>query len=390
MMLLPFVPNWDTPPLERLEWLTEVLLAKDDTEECNQLRTGARRTFEFSILLLSDAERVRFENILLAWQQQSIFVPYWVDATWLTSAAGSTDTTLAVESTHAREFFAGQQIAIVNDLAWVIATVDTVASNAIFLTAPLGAALPVGARVAPLFEARTLDTQPLTYITDNQLSADLSFRFKKEWIGTPATETADYRGLPVMHMRNEWSEDLSAEVSRAIAEFDTKSGVVDFFDLTGVSRAQRSHRWKLFSRDEISVLKSWLAKRKGRLNEFWLPTYQTDFKVRANISAAATTIAVDNWAHSEVTAQIGRRDLMIKTKSGAYFYRRITNVVSNSAVQETITINASLGIAIAVTDIECICYLRLMRLASDTVEISYDTDEHATLALSLTAKRDVA
>jgi len=387
-MLFPFPADGASPLLIRYEWLTDVLIAKDDTEQRNKLRTGARRSIEFPIVIFSDEERVRFENFMIANQAKVIQLPVWNDATWLTTNVLATDSVLNVNSTNYREFEVGKQLAVILDFKTVVATIQSITAASITLIAPLGIAFIAGAYVVPVVDALLPPAQSFNYLNDSQTGASVLVRLIDEWIGTPVVESADYRGHPVMLDRTDWGEDITAEISRALAVFDNNAGVVSFFDTAMDARTTRSHRFLMHGRNEISNFKNWLAARQGRYVTFWYPSNQNDITVRNNISSSATTLSVNNCGHTSVKNEIGRRDIMIKTKSGVRYYRRITNVVETSSSVETITINAALGASVAVSDIESVSYMRLVRLASDTIEVAFETDNIAASSLSFQGVND--
>lgn len=385
-MLWPFAINWDTSPLLRLEWLTQVQQSKDDSELVLQLRTGARRSLRFSTLVGTDAERVHYENMLIAGQGETYQLPWWPQQVWVTAAIGIADVVIAVTNTESKNIEPGAPVAIINELRAVIAMVDSVTANSVTLVDPVGA-WPAGTKVVPVFDARINAQQPLNYATDSLMTADVEFTATDEWI-IEHIEADDYAGYPVLTQQTEWSNDLTVEVSRNIAVFDNQTGIVNYTDMSGRSRRTRSHRIIAEGAAELTTVFNWLAARAGRYKPFWLPTNQHDFSVLQNITSAAVTLTVANWQHTAAYGQPGRAHVMIKLRNGTVFYRRITAVAVINANSERITINTALGVAVAAADIEMMCYLQFMRLSSDAVEVAYETDLAATVALGLTVKRE--
>ena len=62
-------PNWANGWLERLMWATDVLTARDGTEQRVGLRAKPRRSLEFSILVGS-ADAALLDVLLSAWQSR--------------------------------------------------------------------------------------------------------------------------------------------------------------------------------------------------------------------------------------------------------------------------------------------------------------------------------
>ncbi|MBZ8143015.1 hypothetical protein CLD22_24410, partial [Rubrivivax gelatinosus] len=69
-------------------------------------------------------------------------------------------------------------------------------------------------------------------------------------------------------------------------------------------------------------------------------------------------------------------------------YRRVTNAVQLSGGREQLTIDSALGTALATSAVALVSLMRLVRLAADTVEIAYKSDDTAKCALGLASLRD--
>lgn len=388
-MLWPFAINWASSPLLRLEWLTDVQSSTNDAELCTELRSGARRTLSFETLAATDAERVIFENMLLANQGEVFQLPWWPDQVWITAALEIGDDVATVTDPAGRGIIAGVTVVLIHDLDNAIAIVDSVAGNEITFVDPLLAAFPIGTKIVRVFDARIKPQQPLRFLTDRVMTAEVEFSAVDDWTDT-YTETADYLGYAVLRLLSEASEELAIEYSRNMSVFDSQTGSRSYRDVSGFARRTRPHRFVCEGMSEVTDLFNWLAARRGRANPFWYPTHQQDFQVLSNITSGATQINVANLKHTLAHGQPGRNHLFIKLRNGTVFYRRITSIVEINSTTERLTISSALGTAVAIADIEIACYLQLMRLSSDTVEISYNTDDKITCVVGLTCKRDDA
>lgn len=265
--------------------------------------------------------------------------------------------------------------------------VDSVDENEVVLTAAVSTAWAVGTKLVRVFDARLKPQQPFSYLNDRVLVAEVEFSALDEWV-PDVTETAEYLGYSVLKTLSEASEEMAVEFSRNVIEFDNETGKRDWFDVSGKARRSRPHNFICQGMDELDNFFAWLASRRGRANPFWLPTQQQDIEVLANITSSATQFLIKNAKHALAYKQPGRNHIFIKLKSGTIFYRRITALTELNSTTERITINSALGTTVAVGDIEIVCYLQLMRLTSDTVEVTYKTDECVTSRIGLTAKRD--
>lgn len=392
--VLAFSPDWSERVTERLEWLTDVLPARDGGEQRVRLRPQPRRSLEFEVIFGGDQARVLAENLLHTMQDRQLLVPDWLAQAWLTQPAAAGATVLHVDD--ASGLAAGMGALMVGALGELSSEAVTVASTApgeVHLGAGLAAAWPVGARVAPALACTLQGAVTLRYLADDVARAALELRCNEPAAITPAVEGADYLGLPVLLAQTNWSERPEAEYDRLVDELDNQVGRPRVEDRNGLAGMQRNHRWLLGDRAAIGTFKRWLAARAGCLMPFWHPSNQADVRVVAAIGAADVTITVqragwaDLWAAGAAARQ-GRRDLMFVSTAGARWYRRITAAAAAGATTETLTISAPLGTALAVGDVALVSVLRLVRLASDAVELTYHSDGVAEAALGLATLHD--
>lgn len=377
-----------SPPLERLEWLSDVLGAFNGSEQRRGLRLGPRRTLEFDFVI-SGAERRTLENALHGQQPATWQVPFWPDAQPLATGVSASATAVPVVTT-TRDFRAGGQAAIVLDsLRYEIATIQSLTSSALTLTAGLASAWPAGALVVPILPAVLPDQQALQRFTGDASYGTLRWEIvgPNDW--TAASEPVTYRSVPVLTQAPRWSEDVDQTYLRFLARVDNGTGGFFTDDAAGGPHMLQSHRWLLDGRAEIEAFRGWLYARHGRRNGFWMPTWAQDLLVVANIGSAATTIDVEHCGYAGSVAQaIGRRDIRILTLAGTAYHRRITASTVISSAVERLTIDSALGAAVAAADIAAVSFMAPTRLDADAAEIVWSGPDVAEAALVTRATRD--
>jgi hypothetical protein len=65
---------------------------------------------------------------------------------------------------------------------------------------------------------------------------------------------------------------------------------------------------------------------------------------------------------------------MIETLSGERYYRRIIESAVDSSGRETLLLDAPLPVQVGLDDVLRICFMSLMRLDQDSIEIDHLTD----------------
>ncbi|MBK1615000.1 hypothetical protein CKO44_16140 [Rubrivivax gelatinosus] len=392
--VFPFSPDWSDDVIERLSWLTDVIPQDGGGEQRVQLREGARRTLEYSVKPIGDRERVLASHIIAAAGGEAMLLPQWLDAPWVTAKAAAGASSVSVHSTTDHAVSIGGQVALLEAGRYETAVVQALATGAVGLTLPLASEWPAGARLAPLASAWLQPEGRMIYPADSVGRMTLTWEIDGEWIGVAAAEAADYRGYPVLLPQTDWSDEVGDDLTRDLLVFDSETGLRSRTLTTGLLTAQRVHRWTLKGRPAIAAFKAWLAARAGRLNPIWHPSNQADVLPVEAIGAAATTLVCEDrglwrlFAGGQKPGAVGRRDLMIVSTAGTRWYRRVTNAVQLSGGREQLTIDSALGTALATSAVALVSLMRLVRLAADTVEIAYKSDDTAKCALGLASLRD--
>lgn len=383
-----FSPDWSQPVVERLEWLTQVMESYSGIEQRVRLRTGARRSLEYSQLLGSHDERVRMENLVHAWQARVFGLPLWqeVRLSTYTLAAG---TTVIPVDTDSNDFVAGGLVGLVFGTDSEFAEITEVQGTGLLLKSPLEKTWPAGTKILPVKPARLQNELKVSYPSDAIVQTRARFQIEDEWIFPVPTEPTQYRGFPVLMTASNWREEIDADHARKLVELDYLSGRRAFDDLSGVGSVRRTHRFLLAGRDAIAEFRAWLAARSGKLNAFWLPSFQADLALASPISAFDTAMTVTDRAFAaNGGASVGRRDILISTTLGAQYFRRITGVTPLTESTESVAIDSALGASVLPDQVRYIAFMKLVRLDSDAVEIAHHTDQLAEVTLMLRSIKD--
>lgn len=387
---VPWVYRPGAQVLERLEWLTDVIPSYNGAEQRVRLRGSPRRALEAEFLLTGNDRRTA-ENLLHGGQARAWAVPVWMDAQRLTTAASSGADTLAVEDTTTRDFHVGGAVYVgTGPGAFEVGTVESMTAASITLADPLVSGWPAGADVLPLRAARMPDDMRVSRFDFDTIYGQVRFECIGAGGGVTGVDPGPvYRGAPVLLMRPNWTEDVDSRLLRKLAALDAGTGPLFYDDEAGGPIRQQSHRWLLAGRAELHAFRQWLYARQGRLVDFWLPSWADDLRLVASAGSSSLQIDVENCGYTGRVAQdIGRRDIRIELASGASITRRITGSAVVSASVERLTVDTSLGTAIAPADIVRISFLDRVRLDADAAEIAWWTWDSAESRLLTRGSRN--
>lgn len=369
-------PDWARPVTERLEWLTDVMVSVNRTEQARALRQCPRRTWDFECLA-QGAERQWAEASLYEWSGRTWAVPVWTDGQVLASAVNQSDTVPC--STVNRDFAVGQLVMFyASALSYELAEVSGVAADGLTLARAATGSWPVGTRLFPVRTAQLTGTPAVSRKTDRMMRVSPTF------LNTDSTWTADagpsvYRCLPVLEQQPEWSQDPTGSYERAVTTADNQTAAPVFTEYADIGFPSGSHRFWLRGAAARASWRSLMYYLRGRYKLAWVPSYQDDLIWQQPVTSGASTIEVDWCGYTRLLAgRQHRRDIRIELLDGTVLYRRIIGWAEVSATTERLTLDSVLGQAIDPAQIRQTSYMTVARLASDAVEIAHDNGLHET------------
>jgi len=368
-------PNWADGWLERLSWATDVLTARDGTEQRVALRAHPRRTLEFSILAGGD-EAPLLDVLLSAWQARVYALPIWPDKSLLAApvAAGSTVIPLATANL---EYEIDGLLVIGSDSRnSEAAEVLSVAGNSVTLKQPLLQAWPAGAFVTPARTARLRLTQAVTRMTEAIATARLVF----EIAGTTSIGKADaptsFLSIPVWLTRPNRVRDVDTEYQRLAEVLDFDTGITAVDDHAARPFVRRAFDYLFKNRSEIATFRGWLAARAGRLTAFWHPTWDASIVPLKKILSNQTVMTVASRGFAlYFNPMPGRSEAGFLHKNGNWYFRAVLGFgVGVSGAEEVMTIDQAFGFDANPEDWLAIYFLEKTRLDADQIELNWLTD----------------
>lgn len=372
-----FRPDWAQGITEHLEWLTDVLTSKTAAEQRNSLRLSARRSFEAQIAPLKN-ERTFLDLFIRRFSNQEFMVPLWHDRTTLGSGVAIGATSLTVDTTD-REFVAGGMALLVgaDPFSCEAVQVSAVASGALTLSVPTGLAWAAGTVIHPLrrtwlleqptasHQTGTLDTVPMQFLLSGPQDYDGG-----------AEELATYAGYPILSPAPDWSDVLSLEYARPLAEVDGKVGLRAFGDPASRSFAIQMHRWFLEGRAEQAAFRRLIARLRGKQGALWLPSFTADLTIAAPVTAGDTHIDVQPCGLVYTGLQAGRQHAIGTSGEMLQF-----TAVSAVGGIERLTLSAPISGTLAIGD--TLSFADIGRLDADTIDIHHQTDSDGVAQVEL-------
>lgn len=369
----PVPPDWESGIRERLEFLTDVIPAKNGRRQKRQLRQAPRRIFEFDVIADDQARRVA-DALLKDHGGKYWMLPIWHDVQLLgeSIAAGASSIPCLTDGFEfVQDGFALLWLAVNR---WQLVSIAEINSDTLALGSMIAQDWPVGTRLYPVRRARFTEQPDESTWTDNSGKRSVSMTIDEPCDWPAELPSASYLGYPVLEWRPDAGEDLSTTFNRQLETVDAGTGSVSVYDYPGRSFRSGALRWLVHGRDENTALRSLIYGLAGRMQTVWVPTWNSDLVVVANVTASALSLSVE-WAGYTVFGRLqsNGRDIRIELLDGSIFYRRITSA-AEAGETEVLGINAQLGTAITPQQIRCISFMTLSAMESDVIELQHETD----------------
>ena len=383
-------PDWTEPVIETLAWLTDVQVALAGTVTRTPLRDAPRRSWEFAVLA-DRRERRWVEHALFDWTGRVWALPVFVDTTWLRAPlpAGATEILVA---TAGLDFAVGSLAMLWRDVAiYELVEISGITGEGlrILLRAPTRRAWPIGTRLMPCRTARLTDAPELRRQNDRLMQTQLRFEATEPCDWPPGLPVTRYRGFPVLEHRSDETRDPSASFARRFDLLDGEVGRSHLDDLSGLAWTTQSHAWRLMGRAERAAHRSLLYGLQGRAEALWLPTWTDDLEVIETIGESAVTLTVAACGISRsLRQQAGRRHIRIELTDSTVFYRAVEAsseiALANGDTGERLRLDAALGRLVTPERVRLACWMALVTLAGDTVELQHHADSEGLLDCAVT------
>lgn len=367
------LPDWAQPVKEKLAWQTDMLRAWTGAEMRRATRIAPRRSFSF-VAQVSQQERRTMETVLFAWSAQVWAIPIFPDGQRITSPVAGAATSI-VCVTDNRDFVAGGLALLMADaVTFELVQVSAVSTGLLDLLNPTQNAWPAGTMIFPVRQARLLSFPKMARESGSWATVTPDFTIVEACDWPAATGLATYRTAPVLENSPDSETGQDAGYDREAVVIDNTTGAIEVDDRAGIGFPHWSHAWFMQGAAARSSLRALLYLLKGRQGEIWVPTYQADLVVQADIGSGATVLTVQNVGYTVyLQAAQNRQDIRIELWNGTVYYRRITGATVLTSAQENISIDSALSSATPASAIRRISYMTLSRLAADQIEIDHET-----------------
>lgn len=375
IVMFPFEP--ETPLIERLQFLTDVFIHKDGTEQRVSLRKAPRQVFDMKLRREDGVERQRVDFLLFDWQSRVFGLPMWHEPTPLTGDVTAGATSINVQDTTLSDFrVGGLAIIYESETKFDALEVTAVGPTSISFNTPVTQdySATAGIRVMPLRTAITSQPAKESKYAVNLCDFDLTMRVLDNDV-----DLSDLTGWPTYNSKillsdpNAISGTLDGLIERELTVFDG-SGGGKFSQVSTWNRARHSSAKTFVSttRSRLWAIRKLLHALRGRQVSFYLPTFTKDVTLASLYLSGSSALTIANVGYTRYAKQrTPKLDLRIILNDGTTFTRTVTASSEVDANTEQLTLSSVIAQSIAPEDVARIEFLEKVRIDSDEIVIEH-------------------
>jgi hypothetical protein len=379
--LWPLSINWADPVTITLAFKTDILKARDETEQRRALRQTPRKTIEFLSTAMDNDDVIGLHQFLGIGQPTSLVVPEPGMNSYLSADAAQADSVFYLASPPTW-LLAGLAIRIdvgptssVNQVTGVNRT-----TGAVSLASEIGIAAPAGTRIV----AMRLVHLENTLSSDRVLRITSGIRNKyevfpaSEPIYTPPAAPVVYNGYEVFLLKPDWAKPINEQFDWTVEIIDYDWGIQQRFPIS----PQQTRTLKLTFWDKNAtrclLVADFFYRMRGMQGEFFMPTFDDDLPLRTDILSGQNTIRVVGPSTAVALGYgFSFKFIAIKLLDGTYQYRRI---ISSSVVTDLIGSDSLLEVdltlpAIPLATILMVSWMPIWRFATDQLVMEWQSDK---------------
>lgn len=376
-------PNWKEGILERLEWLTDVLISETGVEQRRSPRPTPRRSFEITVNPTS-AERTRLDLLLHRWGSRQWLFPLWHDQAKLDAEAH--DALLHFDNRW-REFDVGGYAIVYQDYkTYEIVEITAQDENGLTLADPIVRNWPAGTKVYPLRICTLPADTSLDALTGTVGEAVLLFTTNQAnpYDAGLGDDMVLYNGSPLLTRQPDRSQNITLNHVRMVDEFDSGTGLRYRTDSAGRAFEVQSHNWQIMGREAHASFRSFLYTMNGRQNRVYLPSFNDDLVLSRPHGEFINYIDVRSVGLAEIgggspipgRATLWTGDQVIRHVNFGEYYDGTT-----FDQEERLVIQGDLDALPAGATLQ---FLSTARLDTDQVELHHHTDSDGVMECGVT------
>jgi len=362
------------PPLlgmkEFLNTFTDILKAKDGSEQRICFGPVPRQVFRYRVFLNSDVTQARLEAMLFGWQKLYWAIPMWQEKTVHTTTISAGASAITFNTAYAD--YRADTLAIIwkSQTEYETVLISTVNAGSLGLSENVVSTYTGNKVIMPCRLAQLVNPINTLQVEKEQSFRDVYFEVVDNTLLETHSAVATYGGVEVIEIPGLLDEGEERIISGDLSLQDYFTGKFKYFSDSNYNIITRQYTRQFETKEECWNFRLWLHSLYGRQNAIWIPTFRNDLQLASTIEAADVEVQVSDI---DLTANMGLNDLRTHLTfiltDGTMYHREILGISQNSGGYDVVTIDSALGEEVASCDIS---FLDKCRRESDEIEIDWE------------------
>lgn len=341
------------PMSETLTWLTDIMTARDGTEQRVSLRDTPRQVY---LLSVHTADFTGAQHAFVGGYGRSFAVPSMGEGKPCTVGAGATEIVIDTRSGDWREMV----MIWSSETSFEVIEIASVLPDRLLLRRPV--IVSRKGRAYPTATARLIaDPVRTSYGRAGMIQATVQFINGRDLASAaPALQWSGYDVLLQAPMLNPVDDTMGQRIE--VLDNGTSWDIQDRY--WSRAKVARPMRW-VVNKGGLWRLRGWLHRRRGATLPFYHPSFEPDFQT-VGAGAVGNTLQVKANGYEKHGKT---KALAITTTTGAWVFADIASVTDGGL--GSISLNLGQSLTINYNQIRRISLMGLKRLATDTVQINW-------------------
>jgi len=389
---------------ERIEYLTQILTAWDNTEQRSALRGKPRRYIGYEYIGLESKQSQYLRALTCSTQTQTLQFPLWHAASYLHKQIYAKQSIVEVtkdDMWNYRDCTGTMLWSNDQDGGEYFSIVNTTADGVLHLEKQVTHDfLPRKTVVVPVFWGILQQEDKYINETSNITTMTINVEFINRGLQIKLADTIDayqyprisfaesknapgeYAGRELFMMPPTWNDDIGSSYHRNANRLDNQSGSIRY-DLKSKETTEiRSIEYTAIAREEIQFLQRFFYRCKGRLKSFYAPTWVNDVELVDDVVSGSILLARFSLYWKYYASNKRRKTLVVFFRDGTIHILKIAGFsLDDSQTYAKIYLEMPIQRVLERKQIRMISFLCLYRHNSDTLTTNYQTTGIANMNL---------
>jgi hypothetical protein len=357
--------------VESLEWFTDTITCRS-AESRQALRLVPRQTFTYKHKLTADLLG-RLTRFVRTYPLAQLYLPVWTETSQIVDGVAEAAESLTIPPLIDKTTFtAGRKLLLwESESSYEVCEIQSTGGHTMNLAAPVSRAF-TNPCVMPLEVAEFMQPPEVERLaSDNASMATARFNIidAVDLSGRAPAALPVHDGHPLILTPTESDGSVGEQITVEFEELDSDTGLRYRIPSQSFSRRQTTLSWTKQTREAAWNLRLWLFALQGANVPFWLPTWNRDFALAADIAANTTEFEILDIGYR--TAYPNASHIIFNLKDGNVRFTKATSCETGLPGRERLHLDGGIGPAIAAASVQRAGWLNLMKLASDRVELKH-------------------